>query len=79
MGICSGNINNNPMSIDNFSCFIKKRLAFSCDNNIREMLTNALRAFVNEPFKKSFYGKKNAINVLTVFSIFHKSSIKTFL
>ena len=47
----------------------------------REMLTNILRALVNNPFKKIFYGKrkKKVINVLTVFFIFHKNSVKTFL
>ena len=38
---------------------------------------NALRIIVNNPFKKSFYEKK--INILTVFFIFHKNSVKTFL
>ena len=38
----------------------------------------ALRAFVSELFLKSFY-EKNTINILTVFSIFHKSDIKTFI
>ena len=43
------------------------------------MLTNALRALVNNPFKESFYGKrKNKINVLTIFFISHKSSVKHF-
>ena len=40
----------------------------------------ALRAIVNNPFKKIFYGKrKKVINVLIVFFIFHKSCVKTFL
>ena len=46
------------------------------------MLTNALRTMVNNPFKESFYGKKKkkkVINVLTVFSISHKSCVKTLL
>ena len=45
------------------------------------MLTSALRALVNNLVKESFYGKgkKKSINVLTVFFIFHKSDIKTFL
>ena len=46
------------------------------------MLTNALWALDNNPFKESFYGKrkKKAINNLTVFFfIFHKSDVKTFL
>ena len=45
------------------------------------MLTNALRALINNSFKESFYGKrkKKVINVLTVFFISHKSSVKTFL
>ena len=38
----------------------------------------ALRAFVSELFLKSSYEKK-IINILTVFSIFLKSSIKTFI
>ena len=38
------------------------------------MLTNALRAIVNNSFKESFYGKrkKKVINVLIVFSFFIK-------
>ena len=43
---------------------------------------DVLRAMDNNPFKESFYGKrrkKNAINVLTDFSIFHKSGVKIFL
>ena len=38
------------------------------------MLMDALRVLVNNPFKESFYRKrkKNAINILTVFTIFHK-------
>ena len=43
------------------------------------MLTNTLRALVNNLFKESFYTKKKTINILTVFFIFHKNSIKTFL
>ena len=53
------------------------------------MLTDALRAIINNPFKESFYGKKNThthtttttsiTNVLTIFFIFHKSGVKTFL
>ena len=47
------------------------------------MLTNVLRAMVNNPFKESFYGKrgrkKKQINVLTVFSISYRNSVKTFL
>ena len=45
------------------------------------MLTNALRAMVNNLFKESFYGKKGekVIDVLIAFSISHKSSVKTFL
>ena len=44
------------------------------------MLTYTLRAIVFNPFKESFYGKIKIkkINILTVFSIFHKSGIKTF-
>ena len=43
------------------------------------MLTGVLKAVVNNPFKKSFYGKKKTINVLTTFFISHKSGVKTFL
>ena len=49
------------------------------------MLTDALKAMVNNPFKESFYGKKRkekkrkAINVLTTFFISHKSGVKTSL
>ena len=48
------------------------------------MLTDALKAMVNNPFKESFYGKKKekkrkAINVLTTFFISHKSGVKTFI
>ena len=47
---------------------------------LREMLTNVLRALINNPFKESFYGKrKKVINVLTSFFISHKSDVKTFL
>ena len=45
-----------------------------------QMLMNALRALINNLIKKSFYGKrKKTINVLTVFFIFYKSNVKTFL
>ena len=47
------------------------------------MLMDALRAIVNNLFKEIFMEKgkkkKKAINILFVFSISHKSSIKTFL
>ena len=45
------------------------------------MLTDALRAMINNSFKESFYGKrkKKTINVLIVFFISYKSDIKTFL
>ena len=45
------------------------------------MLTNALRAMVNNLFKESFYRKKGEkiIDVLIAFSISHKSSVKIFL
>ena len=46
--------------------------------NKKEMLTNVLRVIVNNPFKKKFTEKK-IINVSTVFSISHKSGVKTFL
>ena len=55
--------------------FVKKTI------NNREMLTDALRVLVNNPFKENFYGKrkKKSINVLTAFSISYKNSVKTFL
>ena len=34
---------------------------------------------INNLFKKSFYGKRKKINILTAFSISHKSDVKTFL
>ena len=41
---------------------------------------NTLKVLVNNPFKESFYRKKKkTINILTVFFIFHKSDVKTFL
>ena len=44
------------------------------------MLTSALRALVNNPFKESFMGnEKNIINILTIFFISHESVIKIFL
>ena len=49
-------------------------------NIYRVMLTNALRALVSNLVKESFYGEKEeTINVLTVFFIYHKSYVKTFL
>ena len=47
----------------------------------REILTNVIRALVNNPFKENFYGKRKekTINVLTAFFISYKSGIKTFL
>ena len=38
-------------------------------------------AMISNPFKERFYekGKEKSINILTVFSIFHKSGVKTFL
>ena len=45
----------------------------------REMLISALRTFVKNPIKESFYGKRKKINVLTHFFIYHKSDVKTFL
>ena len=45
-----------------------------------EMLTSALRALIKNPVKKNFYEKrKKTINVLTIFFIFHKNDVKTFL
>ena len=48
---------------------------------IWEILMDALRVMVNNLFKEKFYGKrkKKVINVLTAFSISHKSGVKTFL
>ena len=48
------------------------------------MLTNTLRALVNNQFKENFYRKrkkkkKKAINVLIAFFFSHKSGVKTFL
>ena len=45
------------------------------------MLTNALRAMINNPFKKSFYDKikKETINILTAFFISYKNGVKIFL
>ena len=48
--------------------------------NIWKMLTDVLKAMVNNLFKENFSKKiKKSINVLTTFSISHKSDIKTFL
>ena len=45
-----------------------------------DILTDALRMIVNYSFKKSFYEKrKKTINILTVFFITYKSSVKIFL
>ena len=46
-----------------------------------KMLTNALRALVNNPFKESFYEKKKkkkTINILTFFSFLIKVMSKFF-
>ena len=45
------------------------------------MLTNDLKALVNNSFKESFYEKrkKKIVNILTIFFISHKSGIKTLL
>ena len=43
------------------------------------MITDAIRVIVSNPFKESFYGKKEkkkTINILTVFFISHKSGVK---
>ena len=60
------------------SQFWHEKLLHFC---LRIMLTSALRVLVNNLVKESFYGKrkKKTINVLTVFFIFHKSDVKTFL
>ena len=44
------------------------------------MLTNALKALVNNTFKESFYEKriKKTINILRTFFISYKSCVKTF-
>ena len=43
------------------------------------MQTDAIMTRVNNPFKEKFYGKrKKIINILTVFFISHKSSVKPF-
>ena len=45
-----------------------------------EMLMDVLRIMINDPFKESFHEKiKKIINVLTIFLIFYKSGVKTFL
>ena len=47
--------------------------------NERDMQTDAIMTRVNNPFKEKFYGKrKKIINILTVFFISHKSSVKHF-
>ena len=44
------------------------------------MLIDVLKTIVNNPFKKSFYKKKKINNnILTIFFIFYKSYVKTFL
>ena len=44
------------------------------------MLTDTLRVIVNNSFKENFYKKKKkTINILRVYYISYKSSIKTFL
>ena len=41
---------------------------------------DVLRIMINDPFKESFHEKiKKIINVLTIFLIFYKSCVKTFL
>ena len=63
--------------------FFHSILRFECELpsplKKKEMLTNALRALVNNPFKESFYRKKKTINILTAFFISYKSGVKTFL
>lgn len=47
---------------------------------IKEILMKTFRVMVNNSFKENFYRKmKKKINVLTIFFIFHKSYVKTFL
>jgi len=56
------------------------RIIFLILINEREILTDIFRIIVNNLFKENFYWKrKKIINILTVFFIFHKSSVKTFL
>ena len=44
------------------------------------MLTDVSKVIVNNSFKENFYEeKKKTINILRVYYISHKSSIKTFL
>ena len=45
------------------------------------MLTSTFRTLINNQFKENFYKKlkKKVINILTIFFIFHKNDIKTFL
>ena len=43
-----------------------------------KILTDALRAMVNNPFKENFYIKRKK-KVLTTFFISHKNGVKTFL
>ena len=59
----------------------KKKKQEEEEEGNQEMITNALRTLVNNPFKENFYRKrkKKVINVLTAFFIPHKSDIKTFL
>ena len=48
----------------------------------REVLMDALRVIINNPFNEHFYGKwkkKKKINILIAFLVFHKSDVKTFL
>ena len=40
---------------------------------------DVIRVMVINSFKESFYGEKKTINILTTFSISHKSDVKTFL
>ena len=44
----------------------------------KEILIDAFRVIVNNPFKESFYREKKVINILTVFSIFHKKLCQNF-
>ena len=43
------------------------------------MLMSNLRVLVNHLIKESFYDKRKIINILTVFFIFYKSDVQTFL
>ena len=48
--------------------------------NLKGNVTSIFKALVKDKLKKIFMGiEKKIINILTVFFIFHKSNIKTYL